>query len=106
MIQNLSQLKKSMTKGTRFRIVQHIRPECVGQIRRVTFANTVSIYSAVDSEPENPVNSCNEGRGPILWWGGAKAWEFSDGLCTLFAGDKEHSEEQRILSIEVLEEAV
>lgn len=105
MIQNLNQLKKSMTAGARFKIIRHIRPECVGQIRRVTLANTVGFYSHVDNDPENPLNRGNNGMGPVLWWGKAKSWEFAEGVCTLFEGGEAHSEEHRLLSIELMDEA-
>ena len=40
MVKNLSQLKKTLKKGTCFEITGHCRPEYVGQKRKVTVANT------------------------------------------------------------------
>jgi len=48
-IKNLSQLKKSLVPGTMFRIVDHCRPEVIGQLRIITEANTTGFYSTVPS---------------------------------------------------------
>lgn len=47
MVKNLSQLKRTLRKGAQFRIVVHGRPECVGEQREVTYANSQGFYSIV-----------------------------------------------------------
>ena len=103
MIHNLSQLKKALKAGARFEITAHCRPECVGQLREVSLANTQGFYSIVVNEPENEANQGNGGRGPVLWWRKALNWTFDGGLCSMY-DTPEHKEEGLVLSFRVLEE--
>ncbi len=90
MIRNLAQLKRTLTAGSRLEITAHWKTSCVGQVRRVTTANTTGFYSVVDGQPEHPVSQGNGGRGSVLWWGAASKWSFRDGVCTrFFDGGKE-----------------
>ncbi len=101
MISNLSQLKRAMTKGTRFRIIDHCRPECVGEEREVTYANTQCFYSVVPGQPDNRASLANNGRGSTLWWRKAPFWEFRDGKCSLYASDVRRDEKYRIITFTV-----
>ncbi len=104
-IKNLNQLKKAMQGCPKFEIVGHCRPECIGQIRRVTLANTQGFYSGMEGQPEHEVSRGNDGLGSILWWGKAAAWDFQDGLCTQYFKGKEHTAENAVISFRILEEA-
>lgn len=104
MIKNLSQLKKLLKAGTRFRITAHCRPEYVGQVRKVTVANTQGFYSVMPDAPDHKVNKSNGGKGPVLWWSKAPFWDFSDGICGIYSSDTKHTEEYLILAFRVLEE--
>ena len=70
-IKNLNQLKKAMQCRPKFEIVGHCRPECIGQIRRVTLANTQGFYSGMEGQPEHEISRGNGGLGCVLWWGKA-----------------------------------
>ena len=74
MIKNLNQLRRTLREGTQLEILDHCRPECIGQI-----------------------------RGPILWWGRAAHWQFADGVCSVFDSEQKHTEEELVMSFRVLE---
>ena len=105
MIQNLSQLKKAIKAGVRFEIIDHCRIECIGEIRRVTLANTQGLYSVVDGQPDHAISKGNDGRGAILTWENAGSWEFRDGLCTQYFTHEAHTAENVAISFRILEEA-
>ncbi len=101
MITNLSQLKKKMQKGTRFQILEHGRPECVGEEREVTYANTQCFYSIVPGQPNNRASLANNGRGSTLWWSKAPFWSFQDGKCSLYSSDQKRDDKHLIISFKV-----
>lgn len=105
MIKNLSQLKKKLNKGAQFRVLAHGRPECVGEEREVTYANTQGFYSIVPGDPNCRTSLSNDGRGSHLWWSKAPFWEFDNGVCTLYASDTKRTPEYVILSMKVTREA-
>ncbi len=87
----LSELKRSLQKGTCFLIVEHfIKPELTGQIREVNIVQTNGIYSKVKDEPDNPVSTANYGKGYWMPFDKAKNWEFKNGeaTCTNIRGVK------------------
>lgn len=47
MIKNLNQLRRTLREGTQLEILDHCRPECIGQIRNITLVNTQGFYSTV-----------------------------------------------------------
>ena len=82
-IKNLSQLKKALKVGARFEMVEHfLKPEYTGQKRVVQVVQSNAIYSGIDGEPENPLSTCNYGKGLFLQFGKASDWVFENGLCT------------------------
>lgn len=87
MIRNLSQLKRHLHKGTRFRVLAHCRPECVGEQREVTYVNSQGFYSIVPGNPKCRTSLANECRGSHLWWSKAPFWEFDNVVCTIYASD-------------------
>ena len=95
MIKNLNQLRRTLREGTQLEILDHCRPECIGQIR--------NIYSTVANQPDASDNRGNGGRGPILWWGRAAHWQFTDGVCSVFDSEQKHTEEELVMSFRVLE---
>ena len=53
MIKNLNQLRRTLREGTQLEILDHCRPECIGQIRNITLVNTQGFYSTViGTEPQ------------------------------------------------------
>ena len=104
-IKNLSQLKKCLKAGTMLEVIGHCRPECIGEMRKVTLANTQGFYSIVDGEPpDSRLNQGNEGKGPVLHWSNAPFWAFQDGVCGLYS-DKDHTEQNLIMAFRVLTDA-
>ena len=51
MIKNLNQLRRTLREGTQLEILDHCRPECIGQIRNITLVNTQGFYSTVANQP-------------------------------------------------------
>ena len=85
--------------------VGHCRAECVGQLRKVTKADTQGFYSVVEGEPpDSRLNQGNDGKGPVLHWSNAPFWMFRDGTCGLYS-DKDHTEKSLIMAFRVLDEA-
>lgn len=104
-IRNLSQLKKCLKAGSKLEVTGHCRPECVGQIRKITLANTQGFCSVVDGQPpDSRLNRGNGGKGPVLYWSNAPFWKFEDGTCGLYS-DKEHTDKNLIMAFRVLDEA-
>ena len=102
MIKNLSQLKKQLTEGMEFEILEHQRSENIGKIRRITAVNTQGIYSIVPAEPDCKDSLANSGKGVWCNWGSAASWEFnaSDNTCTAFvdnSGNKKVAMRFRII---------
>ena len=88
-IKNLNQLKKVLRPGVEFEVVLHSRPECVGQIRRVTKVNTTGFYTTIPSEPDNKANAGNGGVGLYCDWGPARYWTFdAEGVCAKYSNYK------------------
>jgi hypothetical protein len=86
MIKNLNQLKKALVLGVEFEIVLHIQKGCIGQVRRVTKANTTGIYSVVPAEPNSKISRGNNGLGSFLSWESAKRWTFdAEGVCAQYS---------------------
>ena len=104
MVQNLNQLKKALTVGTKFVIVSHFHSECVGEYREVKEANTQGIYSIVPGEPQNKTTTANYGRGTFLGWGKAPYWKFEDGLCCYYGRGGVQSKEKPMFSFRLLDE--
>ena len=104
MADNLAQLKKELKAGPKFEIIGHCRPECVGEIRRVTLANTQGFYSVVDGQPEHRLSTANNGRGSFLGWSKAPFWSFQNGTCTIYTSDQEHTPQNIIMEFRILKE--
>ena len=64
MIKNLNQLRRTLREGTQLEILDHCRPECIGQIRNITLVNTQGFYSTVANQPDASANRGNGGRRP------------------------------------------
>ncbi len=101
MVKNLSQLKKTLKKGTCIEITAHCRQEYVGQKRRITVSNTQGFYSIVPAEPECSVSLANNGKGSAVWWSNAPFWEFEDDICSVYCSDKDHTKRFLIMSFRI-----
>lgn len=104
MINHLSQLKKVLKACPRLEIIGHCRKECVGEIRRVTLANTRGFYSVIDGQPNHKTSQANNGNGPVLWWSKASFWHFEDGICALYDSDTDHTEGHLIMAFRILDQ--
>lgn len=104
MIKNLSQLKKALKTKPRLEITGHCLKEYVGQIRRVTLANTVGFYSVMEGQPDHKISRANNGLGSVLYWSNAPFWRFQDGVCSVYNSDAEQDERHLIMAFRVLEE--
>lgn len=102
MINNLSQLKKAFNNKIKFEVVEHCRPECIGQIRQVNVTQSNGFYSIIPSEPNSKATQANGGKGSWLEYGKASFWRFKDGLCSVFINDN-HKPENLILSFRIIE---
>lgn len=105
MVKNLAQLKKALKACPRFEVTGHCRPECVGEVRRVTLANTQGFYSVMDGQPDHKISKANGGRGSYLNWSKAPFWQFQDGICRVYTSDTEHTQQNLIMEFHILEEA-
>lgn len=104
MIRNLNQLKKAMAANPRVEIVGHCRKECIGQIRRVTLANTVGLYSLPQELTGEESQRLNNGKGLFLSWEKAPAWDFENGVCAIYEKNAAHTDDHLIMAFRVLEE--
>ena len=104
MIKNLSQLKKVMAGKPRFEITGHCLSEYVGQVRRVTQANTVAFYSVMVGQPDHKISRANNGLGSQMMWSKAPFWTFRDGICSIYNSDTEHDAQHLIMAFRVLGE--
>lgn len=103
MIKNLNQLKRALWPGIRLEILDHCRPQCIGQLREVTLVNTQGFYTKVLNQPDNQINAGNNGRGSMLWLGPAKTWAFENGICSSYQyGD--NTKKNLIVTFRILEE--
>ena len=101
MVKNLSQLKKAMRFGTRFKITAHARPQCIGEIRMVHRVNTTGFYSVDPINIGNSVNKANFGLGSWLGWSKAPFWVFSDDTCALYH-TQEHDPKDIIIAFTII----
>lgn len=85
MIKNLSQLRKAINSGKKFRIIEHgIKPMYKGQIRKPNVVQTNGFYSIVENEPDNPVTLANNGKGSWIEYGKASDWIFENNMCAQY----------------------
>ena len=82
-IKNLAQLKRALKEGHHFKIIDHIRKECVGEERKPTKVQTNVFYSANVNASQEEIDKINGGLGAWLDFGKASDWKFENGLCTL-----------------------
>ena len=103
MITNLSQLKKSINNGTSFKIIDHCRKECIGQIRKPNVIQSNGFYSIIPGNPETKENKGSNGKGSWLDYGKAKRWTFDNGVCSCYLTE-EHNEKTFVMSFEFIEQ--
>ena len=48
MIKNLNQLRRTLREGTQLEILDHCRPECIGQIRNITLAAAARSFGGAE----------------------------------------------------------
>ena len=77
-INSMSQLKKELQKGTRFLVIDHWKPELIGQQREVNVVQTNCVYTVIVDNPNHEGSTCNGGRGSRMEYNKANHYEFSD----------------------------
>ena len=77
-INNLSQLKKELQKGKRFIVINHQKPELIGQIREVNKVQTNGIFTTIADNPDHKWSKCNGGKGSRMDYNQANHYEFGD----------------------------
>ena len=104
MIKNLAPLKQKLSIGTLFKITGHCRPEVIGEIRKVNYADTTGFYSITPDNLYSKVSQANGGKGSFLGWNKAPFWKFSeDGTCGVYSSDIVQTAETLIIAIRVVE---
>ena len=83
-IKNLSQLKKALQVGMEFEILDHLRPECIGEHRRITSINTVGFTSKKLDENGEP-----SGEDIHMDWEKAENWKFENDTITFTFGENQ-----------------
>ena len=102
MVENLSQLKKCFAEEKpSFKIEKHCRPECIGEIRKVSKTQSNGFYSTMPSVPESKNNFGNSGDGIWLEYGKADRWTFENGVCSIYLSNK-HEEESLVMSFTIM----
>lgn len=83
-IKNLAQLKRSLQKGCRYKVIEHyIKPNLAG-VREVNVVQTNGIYTKFPDKPSDAMeNTCNSGKGYWMEFGKAKDWVFENETCLL-----------------------
>ena len=103
MIKNLNQLRRTLREGTQLEILDHCRPECIGQIRNITLVNTQGFYSTVANQPDASAN-CQWAALPHQRIGPRPPLPLlADGVCSVFDSEQKHTEEELVMSFRVLE---
>jgi len=104
MITNHSQLKKQLIQGAEFDIVEHCRPEVIGERRRVNYADSTGVYTIKSSDPDGALSQANGGKGSYLRWEKASFWEFrDDGVCALYTNASDKSPKTLVIAIRLIE---
>lgn len=102
-IRNLAQLKKAISAGHCFEIVNHyLHSDCTGQIREPTKVQTNGFYSRVYRDHTHKVSHCNGGLGYWMAYRKASDWEFDGEICTCWrctTGTREKVWDIRVLDI-------
>lgn len=102
-MKSLAELKRRLKAGCEFEITAHCRVDCVGEIRKITKADTQGFYSILPAEPDNSMNRGNGGLGSWLGWSKAVFWHFDgSGVCALYSSDKQHTPEHLIIAFRLL----
>lgn len=100
-------VKRNIAAKKKFAVVDHIRPENIGQIRIPSKAQTNGFYSRIiDPKPnELRINSSNHNLGTWLEYDHASDWEISlDGLFTKYFRDQEHTPKNIIISFKFIDD--
>lgn len=82
-VKNLSQLKKALAPGMEFEITDHLKPERIGERRRITSVNTVGFTSKVINNDGEAV-----GRDIYMDWDKAANWRFEGNNFTQLMPDE------------------
>ena len=101
-MRTMTELKKTLTIGAEFKILDSHRAETIGQVRRVNYANTQGIYTIIPSEPDSAATKANGGRGSYLGWGAAKYWRFKeDNVVALYNSAEEQNRETLVIEFKI-----
>jgi hypothetical protein len=97
------ELKKTLTVGAEFTILDSHRVETIGQVRRVNYANTQGVYTIIPAEPDSTISKSNGGRGSYLEWRAAKYWRFKEeNVVALYNSAEEQTRETLVIEFRIL----
>jgi len=100
-INSLSQLKRVLQVGTKFKVIDHCRPELIGQIREVTKVQTNGIYTILPDNPEHKYSTCNGGKGSWMEYNKSSYYEF-DGRIRWYAMPVGSENNELIMEIQLV----
>ena len=102
-MRTMTELKKILTVGAEFEIIDAHRTETIGQIRSVNYANTQGIYTIIPAEPDSKITKANGGKGSYLEWKSAKYWRFKgDNTVAVYNSAEEQTQETLIIEFKIL----
>jgi hypothetical protein len=58
----MTELKRILTVGAEFEIIDHCRPETIGEVRRINYANTQGFYTTIPADPDGRISRANGGE--------------------------------------------
>jgi len=102
-MRTMTELKKALTVGAEFIIIDAYHTETIGQIRHVNYANTQGIYTIIPAEPNSKITKANGGKGSYLEWKSAKFWRFKeDNIVAFYTSAEEHSQVTLVIEFSVM----
>lgn len=102
-MRTMTELKRTLVVGAEFEITDHCRPETIGEVRRVNYANTQGIYTIIPADPDGKISKANGGKGSYLEWRAAKYWRFKEGnIVVLYSSAEEQTHDTLVIEFRVL----
>ncbi len=101
-INNLEQMKKALRKGVTFKVIDHQKPQCVGQIREVTITKKVGVYTAIFEDKDNEFSKANGGKGNWLSFDRASHYIFDNNSIKWYAKPVGNADNRLIMEFRLL----
>lgn len=101
-VDDLKQLKRRLTVGSRFRVLRYRKPELAGSVRIVNIAHKNGLYTVQASDLDGPVSTCNGGKGTFLSFEAVSHYRFGDTI-EWYSGPVGAPESELIMEFSLLE---